>query len=97
MADPNQNRVIDDVLFQAFQNANAIEQKNFIDSLNEEELSELEFLVTGKTIGPTDLCISCRLSYRTRRYAYIYDYPIEGSAQTRCSYGTFLRFARREF
>ena len=80
MADPNQNRVIDDVLFQAFQNASAIEQKNFIDSLNEEELSELEFLVTGKTIGPTTY--ASRATYPTGPDGMpLYDYPIESSGR----------------
>ena len=80
MADPNQNRVIDDVLFQAFQSANALEQKNFIDSLNEEELSELEFLVTGKTIGPTTY--ASRADYPVGPDGLpIYDAPIAGSAQ----------------
>lgn len=80
MADPNQNRVIDDVLFQAFQNASAIEQKNFIDSLNEEELSELEFLVTGKTIGPTTY--ASRADYPVGPDGMpLYDYPREGSGR----------------
>ncbi len=80
MADPNQNRVIDDVLFQAFQNASAIEQKNFIDSLNEEELSELEFLVTGKTIGP--ITYASRADYPIGPDGMpLYDYPREGSGR----------------
>jgi len=80
MADPNQNRVIDDVLFQAFQSANAIEQKNFIDSLNEEELSELEFLVTGKSSGAIDY--ASRADYPIGPGGLpIYDAPIAGSAQ----------------
>ena len=80
MADPNQNRVIDDVLFQAFQNASAIEQKNFIDSLNEEELSELEFLVTGKTIGPTTY--ASRADYPVGPDGMpLYDFPREGSGR----------------
>ena len=80
MADPNQNRVIDDVLFQAFQSANAIEQKNFIDSLNEEELSELEFLVTGKTIGPTTY--ASRADYPIGPDGMpLYDFPREGSGR----------------
>ena len=80
MADPNQNRVIDDVLFQAFQSASAIEQKNFIDSLNEEELSELEFLVTGKSSGPIDY--ASRADYPIGPDGMpLYDYPIEGSGR----------------
>ena len=80
MADPNQNRVIDDVLFQAFQSANALEQKNFIDSLNEEELSELEFLVTGKTIGPTTY--ASRADYPIGPDGMpLYDFPREGSGR----------------
>jgi len=80
MADPNQNRVIDDVLFQAFQNASAIEQKNFIDSLNEEELSELEFLVTGKSSGPIDY--ASRADYPIGPDGMpLYDFPREGSGR----------------
>lgn len=80
MADPNQNRVIDDILFQAFQSANAKEQRDFIYGLNEEELSELEFLVTGKSSGPIDY--ASRADYPIGPDGLpIYDAPIAGSAQ----------------
>ena len=96
MADPNQNRVIDDVLFQAFQNASAKEQRDFIYGLNEEELSELEFLVTGKYIGPETY--ASRATYPTGPDGMpLYDYPREGSGRQDVAMELFSGLREKSF
>ena len=80
MADPNQNVLIDETLFQAFQGAGAVQQKQFIDSLNSDELAELEFLVTGRSLDEIDYATAAE--YPTGPDGLpLYDYPREGSAE----------------
>ena len=76
MADPLQIRnAIDDDLFTAFQSAGAVQQKQFIDSLDENELTNLELRISGQYDLPDEEFANAIQSFQLQS-ATAGDFPV---------------------
>ena len=76
MADPLQIRnAIDDELFTAFQSAGAVQQKEFIDGLDENELTNLELRISGQYDLPDEEFANAIQSFQLQS-ATAGDFPV---------------------